>query len=158
MDRRPALGLDVYLALAAVGWADGNLDQEEADAIVKTAVEEGLSLEEIERIEHATQYPVPVGSIDQSRMSEEDRLFVYAVAVWVTRLDGAVSQREQRVLALLGDALKLPERARAHAQQVVYDVAGLSDDMRPLRYDLVALRRVIGERLRSHDSMRPSRV
>lgn len=158
MNRRPAFGLDVYLALAAVGWADGNLDQEEADAIVKTAVEEGLSLEEIERVEHATQYPVPVGSIDQTRMSEEDRLFVYAVAAWMTRLDGAVSQRERRVLALLGDALKLPERAREHAQQVVYDVAGLTEDLRPLRYDLVALRRVIGERLRLHDSMRPSRA
>src|SRR5262249_21185453 len=39
------LGRDVFLALAAVGWADGKLDEEEADAIVRTALEEGLELD-----------------------------------------------------------------------------------------------------------------
>ena len=32
------LGRDVFLALAAVGWSDGKLDAEEADAIVRTAL------------------------------------------------------------------------------------------------------------------------
>ena len=40
------LGRDVFVALAAIGWADGKLDDEEADAIVRTAVEEGLTIEE----------------------------------------------------------------------------------------------------------------
>ena len=39
-DEKPRLGRDVYVALAAVGWADGHLDQDEADAIVRTALEE----------------------------------------------------------------------------------------------------------------------
>ena len=47
---KPKLGRDVYIALAAVGWADGNLDQEEADAIVRTALEEGLDIAEIAEI------------------------------------------------------------------------------------------------------------
>jgi len=41
------LGRDVFLALAAVGWADGKLDADEADAIVRTAAEEGLPIEQI---------------------------------------------------------------------------------------------------------------
>ena len=38
------------MALAAVGWADGTLDPDEADAIVRTAAEEGLPLEQIAEI------------------------------------------------------------------------------------------------------------
>ena len=58
------LGRDVYIALAAIGWSDGQLDEEEADAIVRTALEEGLELEEIEEIEEATKQPIDMGVID----------------------------------------------------------------------------------------------
>jgi hypothetical protein len=44
-EEKHPLGRDVYIALAAVGWADGNLDLEEAYASVRTA--EGL-MEEIQ--------------------------------------------------------------------------------------------------------------
>src|SRR5262245_29520475 len=119
MEQKAPLGRDVYLALAAVGWADGHLDPEEADAIVRTALEEGLALDEIEEIEHATKHPIDLGVIDRTNMSKEDRLFVYAVAAWMTRLDGAVSQRETQTLAKLGEALKIPERPRQHAEAIV---------------------------------------
>ena len=147
MEKTP-LGRDIYLALAAVGWADGNLDAEEADAIVRTALEEGLALDEIEEIEHATKHRVDMGIIDRASMSKEDRLFVYAVASWMTRLDGAISQRETQTLSRLGDALKVPEGPRQHAEAIVQEVAAMSEDLRPARYDLPALRRIIGERLR----------
>ena len=147
-ERKTGLGRDVYIALAAVGWADGQLDQEEADAIVRTALEEGLDLEEIAEIEEATKQPVDIGVIDRKNLSKEDRLFVYGVASWITRLDGVVSEAEQAALAKLGDALKVPERPRLLVDGIAQDVANLSDD-RPSRYDLLALRRIIGERLAS---------
>src|SRR5262245_65937612 len=99
------LGRDIFVALAAVGWADGKLDPEEADAIVRTALEEGLELEEIAEIEEATKRPVDIGVIDRSNMSKADRLFVYAVASWMTRLDGVVQEKETEALAKLGEAL-----------------------------------------------------
>lgn len=142
------LGRDVYIALAAVGWADGKLDQEEADAIVRTALEEGLDIDEIAEIEEATKNPVDIGVIDRKNLSKEDRLFVYGVASWITRLDGLVTEGEQAALSKLGDALKVPEKPRALVDGIAQDVANLSDD-RPSRYDLVALRRIIGERLAS---------
>jgi uncharacterized membrane protein YebE (DUF533 family) len=145
-EQKPGLGRDVYIALAAVGWADGKLDQEEADAIVRTALEEGLELEAIAEIEEATKNPVDIGVIDRKNLSKEDRLFVYGVASWITRLDGVVSEAEQAALHKLGEALKIPEKPRAVVDGIAQDVANASDD-RPDRYDLLALRRIISERL-----------
>jgi uncharacterized membrane protein YebE (DUF533 family) len=143
---KTGLGRDVYLALAAVGWADGQLDQEEADAIVRTALEEGLDLAEIAEIEEATKSPLDLGVIDRKNLSKQDRLFVYGVASWITRLDGVVSEGEQAALRKLAEVLKVPEKPRAVVDGIAQDVANLSDD-RPARYDLLALRRIIGERL-----------
>jgi len=143
---KSGLGRDVYIALAAVGWADGHLDQEEADAIVRTALEEGLDIDEIAEIEEATKNPVDIGVIDRKNLSKEDRLFVYGVASWITRLDGVVTEAEQGVLRKLGDALKVPDKPRAIVDGIAQDVANDSDD-RPDRYYLLALRRIISERL-----------
>lgn len=142
-----ALGRDVYIALAAVGWADGHLDPEEADAIVRTASDEGLDLDEIAEIEAATKSPVDIGEIDRRNMSKEDRLFVYAVAAWMTWLDGEVTDTEIEALRKLGDALKIPEKPREHADNIMREVAHMHDDIRPARFDLPALRRLIHERL-----------
>jgi uncharacterized membrane protein YebE (DUF533 family) len=145
-EQKTRLGRDVYVALAAVGWADGHLDQEEADAIVRTALEEGLDIDEIAEIEEATKNPVDIGVIDRKNLSKEDRLFVYGVASWITRLDGVVTEAEQVALNKLGEALKVPEKPRAVVDGIAQDVANTSDD-RPDRYDLLALRRIISERL-----------
>ena len=147
------LGRDVYIALAAVGWADGQLDREEADAIVRTALEDGLELDEIAEIEEATKTPVSLEAIDRKNLSKEDRLFVYAVASWMTRLDGVVSPAELEALHRLGDALKVPARPREIVDGIAQDVANLSDD-RPSRYDLPALRRLISERLQAAHELR----
>lgn len=142
-----ALGLDVYIALAAVGWADGNLDADEADAIVRMATEEGLGLSEITEIEKATKFPVDIGEIDRRGMSKEDKLFVYAVASWMTWLDGSVTDEETAALKRLGDALKIPDKPREHADTIMREVAHQSEDIRPHRFDLGTLRRIIHERL-----------
>ena len=142
-----ALSLDVYIALAAVGWADGSLDRDEADAIVRTATDEGLGLAEIAEIEKATKFAVDIGEIDRRGMSKEDKLFVYAVASWMTWLDGKVSDDEVAVLKKLGDALGIPDKPREHADAIMREVAHQSEDIRPLRYDLGALRRIIDERM-----------
>jgi uncharacterized membrane protein YebE (DUF533 family) len=154
MEANPRLGRDVFIALAAIGWADGKLDGEEADAIVRTALDEGLELEEIAEIEEATKHPVDIGVIDRSNMSKEDRLFVYAVAAWMTRLDGVISEEEEAALAKLGDALKIPEGPRKGAARIAHELAETSGEQSPARYDLPGLRKVIGERLRESAARR----
>jgi uncharacterized membrane protein YebE (DUF533 family) len=145
MATNPILGRDIYLALAAVGWADGRLTAEAADAIVRTALEEGLDFEDVAAIEEATKNPVPLGEIDWKHMSKADRLYVYAVAAWIAELDGTLSPEEQKALAQLGDALKLPDKPRQHANAIMREVAALGD--KPERFDLMSLRRTLDARL-----------
>ncbi len=154
VEQKTKLGRDVYIALAAIGWADGQLDEEEADAIVRTALEEGLELDEIQEIEEATKQPIDLGVIDRKNLSKEDRLFVYAVASWMSRLDGRVSAEEIDALEALGEALKVPETPRAHADAIAQEVANFEEGDRPSRYDLAALRRIIGERLQQAQAAR----
>jgi uncharacterized membrane protein YebE (DUF533 family) len=145
---------DVFVALAAVGWADGTLDAEEADAIVRAAVDEGLDLKEISEIESATREKVDLGVIDRSGMSKEDRLFVYAVACWIARLDGRVTDEEVTALGKLGERLGVPERPRAHAEDIAREVAELPEGDRPARYDLAKVRALVGERLKQAQDAR----
>ena len=147
-EEKPRLGRDVYIALAAVGWADGNLDQEEADAIVRTALQEGLDITEIAEIEAATKERVDLGVIDRKNLSKEDRLFVYGVACWLTRLDGVVTEAEAAALDQLGETLKIPEKPRGIVDGIAQEIANQGDD-RPSRYDLIGLRRAISDRLKS---------
>jgi len=142
------MGKDVFVALAAIGWADGQLDPDEADAIVRAALEQGLELEEIGEIEAATKSKIDIGTIDKSGMNKEDRLFVYGIACWIARLDGKVTAEESAALAKLGERLGVPEKPRAAVEQIARDVAAMGEGDRPARYDLPALRRIIGERLR----------
>lgn len=143
----------MYVALAAVGWADGKLDQEEADGIVRAALDEGLELEEIAEIEAATKNPIDLGVIERKGLSKEDRLYVYGVASWIARLDGVVSDAEKAALKKLGDELKVPDRPREIVDAIVEDVVSQSDK-RPDRYDLGALRTIIGERLAAAQARR----
>lgn len=148
------LGRDVFLALAAVGWSDGKLHPEEADAIVRTALEEGLELDEIAEIEKATRMPIDLSVIDRGALSKADRLFIYAVASWMIRLDGVVDGRELDALRRLGDLLKLPERPREHADVIALEIAELPEGDRPARYDLPRLRATLVERLAEAQRLR----
>lgn len=145
----PRLRKDVFVALAAIAWADGKLDPDEADAIVRAAVDEGLSLEEIGEIEASTKEKVDLGAIDRAGLSKEDRLFVYGVACWIARMDGQVTAEESAALAALGERLGVPERPRQQAEAVARQVAEMPEGDRPARYDLAALRRILGERLQA---------
>lgn len=153
---KPILGRDVYLALAAVGWADGNLDTDEADAIVRTALEEGLDLDSIAEIEQATKQPVEIGIIDRLTMSKSDRLYVYAVASWISRLDGVVTPEEEATLQKLGAALGVPDAPRRAADAVLAEIAALPAGDRPDRLDLAALRTTLEERLLQAQAARAS--
>ncbi|HEY2367757.1 MAG TPA: DUF533 domain-containing protein [Polyangiaceae bacterium] len=142
------LNRDIFLALAAIAWADGRLDPEEADAIVRAAVEAGLELNQIEEIEAATRERIDLGTIDRSALTKEDRLFVYAVACWIAKLDNEVTEEESAALSALAERLGIPERPRAAAETIATEIAKLPEGDRPARYDLGKLRETIGERLK----------
>jgi uncharacterized membrane protein YebE (DUF533 family) len=154
MATEPKLGPDVFRALAAIGWADGKLQPDEADAIVRAALEEGLELEEIEAIEKATKEPVEVGSIDISNMTKADRLFVYAVGTWIARVDGRVAEPEAKALDELARALKIPERPRERVQEIVVEIGKLGDSEEAVFFNLPKLRRTLKVRLAEAQALR----
>lgn len=141
------LNKDIFVALAAVAWADGQLDPDEADAIVRAAVDCGLELDEITEIESATKERIDLGTVDRTGLSKQDRLFVYAVACWIVQLDGTVTEDEQRTLTALGEKLGVPERPRRVAEKLAKEIASLPEGDRPARYDLAQLHARIGDRL-----------
>jgi len=144
----PRLNRDVFVALAAIAWADGELDAEEADAIVRAAVDEGLDLDEIAEIEKATSAKVDLGILDRASLTKEDRLFVYGVACWIARIDGKVTNAETTALAALAERLGVPERPRATVEAHVREVAEMPEGDRPARYDLAKLRALIASRVK----------
>ena len=152
MDHR--LGRDVFLALAAVGWADGKLDEDEADAIVRTALEEGLDLDEISDIEEATKTPTDIGQIDISGMSKADRLFVYAVAAWMARIDGVVADKEREALEKLGAALRLPAKPRQYADEIAKEIGEAAESDKAVFFNLPKLRRTLKVRLQEAQALR----
>jgi uncharacterized membrane protein YebE (DUF533 family) len=153
MTERP-LPKEVFLALAAIAWADGAIDSDEADAIVRAAVDAGLPLEDVAAVEQTARERVDLGVVDRAGLSREDRVFVYAVACWIARLDGRVTDEESDALGRLGERLGIPERVRGRAEAVARAVALMPEGDRPARYDLAALRRMLGERLGDADGPR----
>jgi len=162
--RPPSLSKDAFLALAAVAWADGKLDPDEADAIVRAAAEENLALGELEDVErevmafqdrpHDAKDQPDLSFLDRSAMSKQDRVFVYGVACWIAKLDQVVTSRESDALRLLGEKLGIPDRLRARAEELAREIAALPEGDRPDRYDLKRLREKIGDRLGPSQSTR----
>jgi uncharacterized membrane protein YebE (DUF533 family) len=143
-----ALNRQVFLALATVAWADGNLAAEERDGILQAARGAGFSQDDLDSLAAAIQTPSDLSSLDLRKLSALDRVFVYATAEWLAALDGVVEQSEQVALGRLGDALMISERVRTNARQATRDVAQLPTGDRPDRYDLVKLRELLEQRMR----------
>ena len=150
------LSKDVFIALAAVGWADGQLDREEADGIVRAALECGLELDDIKGIEEATKNRVDLTTLDRGKLSALERTFVYATAIWLARLDGVVDPDERQALHKLGDLLNMPDRVRTQASAAALEIAQLPTGDRPDRYDFNRLRERLEERLNDRE-LRSSR-
>jgi uncharacterized membrane protein YebE (DUF533 family) len=142
------LSRDVFLSLCAIGWADGQLDREEADGIVRAASEAGLDIDALQEIEEATKTSRSLDTLDRSKLTPVERTFVYATAVWLARLDGHVDIEERIALKKLGDLLALPDGIRTHASAAALEIANLESGDRPDQYDFTKLRARLEERLK----------
>jgi hypothetical protein len=161
--RLPSLPKDAFLALAVVAWADGRLDPDEADAIVRAAADEWIPLEALGDVEDAVKaYRArprdakgpDLSFLDRSTMTKHDRVFLYAVACWIAQIDRIVTPDESDALQSLGERLGVPDRMRARAEELAREIALLPDGDRPDRYDLTGLREKIGDRLGPTQSTR----
>ncbi len=136
-----------FLALAAIGWADGSLQQIEATGLVRAAKECGVSDADLAEIERAAKTKTSLDSVQLGGMSSWEQVLTYALASWFASLDGVASTDERDVLAQLGEALGLEKSLRVRAAVAANDIACLPEGGRPDRFDFVKLAARLREKL-----------
>jgi hypothetical protein len=136
-----------FLALAAIGWVDGSLQRIEATGLLRAAKEAGLTGADYAAIEKATKTRMTLDEIDVAEMSEWDQVLTYALAAWLSQVDGVVSPTEKETMAKLGERLGLSEALRIRAAAAANDIACLPGGGRPERYDFQKLAARLRERL-----------
>jgi hypothetical protein len=148
------LGKNVFLALTAVGVADGAASEKELEALLHAAQDSGIAGEELEAIRTAAQTGKGnFGGVRLLSLTPEERLFAYAIATWLVRVDGMVMPEEKMALMKLGDALKLADGDRTRASAASFKVWQQDPGVRPDRFDLSKLADAI--RVALAESMRP---
>jgi hypothetical protein len=141
------LPAQTFVALAAVGWADGSLERSEATALVDAARKLGLEGSDLTAVELSTKGTVALDAFDAGAMTTWERVVTYALASWLARLDGVESRDESAVLRRLGERLGLAEGVRQRAAGAAFDIAVLPEGGRPDRYDFVKLASRLRERM-----------
>ena len=136
-----------FLALAAIGWVDGSLQRIEATGLLRAAKEAGLKGKDYDAVEQATKKALTLDDVDVGEMSAFDQLLTYALAAWLSQVDGVISPSERETLAKLGERLGLAEALRVRATAAANDIACLPGGGRPERYDFQALVLRLRERL-----------
>jgi hypothetical protein len=148
------LGKNVFLALAAVGTANGEVSTDELEGLAHAARECGIEGAELDEIKAAARTSkgnfTEVGHL---RLTPEERLFTYAIATWLVRINGIVMPEEKLALMKLGDALLLADGDRTRASTASFKVWELDQNVRPQRFDIGALAERI--RLALAESMQP---
>lgn len=136
-----------FLALAAIGWADGSLQQVEATGLVRAAKECGVAGADLTEIEHAAKTKTSLDTLQLGGMSAWEQVLTYSLASWFASLDGVASTDEREVLVKLGEALGLDKALRVRAAAAANDIACLPEGGRPERFDFVKLAARLREKL-----------
>ena len=136
-----------FLALAAIGWADGSLQRVEATGLLRAARECGLEGDDLAAVEHAAKNKAGLEGVDLAGMSRWQQVLTYALASWFAALDGVVSTREHETLVRVGDQLGLDPALRKRAAAAAYDIFCIPGAGRPERYDFVKLVDRLHERM-----------
>jgi uncharacterized membrane protein YebE (DUF533 family) len=106
------LGKDVFLALVAVAWSDGDVTTAEARAIVRAASASGLADADLDEIEQATQDPLSLDAIPPASMTPDGCRQIYALACYLAAADGRVVDAERAALTRVADRFGLSEDDR----------------------------------------------
>ncbi len=136
-----------FLALAAIGWADGSLQRVESTGLLRAAREAGIAGDDYNEIEEASKTRMSLEKVDLAGMSQWDQVLTYALAAWFAQLDGVMSTSEKDTMADLGDKLGLAEALRIRCAAAANDIACLPGGGRPERYDFQKLAARLRERL-----------
>src|ERR1700722_3915404 len=117
------LPLQSFLALAAIGWADGSLQRIEPDGLLLAAKGAGLTDDELGQGERASKEQLALYGVELSVLSRWEQVLTYALASWFAALDGVTSTSEHETMVRIGDLLQLDEPLRIRAAAAANDIA-----------------------------------
>jgi len=141
------LPLASFLALAAIGWADGSLQRIEREGLARAATACGITGNDLATLERAAVEHRTLDGVDLGGLSRWEQVLTYALASWFAALDGMISTSEHETMVRIGDKLGLDAALRARAAAAANDIACLPGAGRPDRYDFVKLVERLRERL-----------
>lgn len=113
----------VFSALAAVIRADGVVTDEEREGLLAAARAAGANDEQVARAIDGAVPPMSEWTAALT-LTFDERIFVYAAALWLAGVDGTVTSDETESVRKLGDALELAAEERASAAQTAYSFYG----------------------------------
>ncbi|NUO54687.1 MAG: TerB family tellurite resistance protein [Polyangiaceae bacterium] len=138
---------EAFIALAALGWADGSIRPSEKAGLLKAASSCGVAGGDLAEVEAALTKETKLDGFVPGDMSDWQRLLTYGLAVWLARLDGVQSTDESAVLKELAKRLDLDQQKTDRASAAAFDVFCLPEGGRPDRFDFVALDKRMREKL-----------
>jgi hypothetical protein len=138
-----------FIAIAAVGWADGWMRKTETEGLMHAAKACGVEGEDLSRVEEAVKNGAKIADVDVSAMSGWQRALTYAIANWLARLDGVVNSEELSHLKELGGVLDLPQPKLDAAGSAAFDIACQPGGHRPEKFDFEALAKRLAVKLPS---------
>src|SRR5271167_243413 len=106
------LPVQSFLALAAIGWADGSLQRIEREGLLRAAKEYGLAPAEIALVEKASKEHKTLDGVELGGLSRWEQTLTFALASWFAALDGVVSTSEHETMVRVGDQLGLDPALR----------------------------------------------
>jgi cytochrome P450 len=124
------LGTEVFLALAAIIWADGKVTDSERRALIDAAVASGIGGADLDKVKRATEERTDLSRVSSLPLTGDEREFVYAIAAWLTRVDGVVTSEEIAALGELAGILSLTPEQRSRieiASMALRDADGARD-------------------------------
>ena len=138
---------EAFIALAALGWADGSIRPSEKSGLMKAASSCGLAGDDLAAVEAALSKETKLDGFVPGDMTDWQRLLTYGLAVWLARLDGVQSTDESDLLKDLAKRLDLDRAKVDRAAAAAFDVFCLPEGGRPDRFDFVALDKRLREKL-----------
>jgi hypothetical protein len=101
----------VFSALASVIRADGVVTTEEREGLLEATRAAGANVDEVMKVIDG-DIPPATEWVASLTLTFDERVFVYAAAVWLASVDGQVTDDETEMVKKLGDALELEEKDR----------------------------------------------
>jgi hypothetical protein len=130
---------EAFLALAAMGWADGRMTKIEREGLARAAASFGLSKEDQAAVAAALEKESSLEHFVAGGMSPFQCAITYAIACWFARLDGVVSTEEHASLATLRKGLDLEAKVAERASIAAFEVSVLPEGGKPDRFDFAKL-------------------